>query len=444
MLTMLVVFSLLIAGPASAVTLRINGLENIDEDETDSFVVSVDMAEGENIPLDNITLTIGTESCTFALDGTELGGDLCTNVNAVSLAKVGYNPSASNQWGYGYGYAAGYGYGFYNHTYTTGYGYGYLAGYGYAASPYGEVALTVTFEPWDITSDTTYDVSVSASADGKSYKTQSDSQITVSAVATTGGGTTSNDDSSTTFAPDSNTYEKVDDTVEEEIAGDLGIPADQVRDIYTKKVISELTAEDIELALADAPEEAKATMQEMVDKIASGSFEEASITKELENIKVYKTDGTVARYSKVTLSVEGLDGVVTIVEIIPKDVAESASDLIYSIAPEVLLDDPILKWEVDTATTSEISYTVKKELSSIGSTTYAIDEKVATTTDDTTGDNTGGDDMMDKPDTTKTTDPDTNKVDIPEAGSMWGVIGIILAILIVIALIVFVVKRAKE
>jgi hypothetical protein len=66
---------------------------------------------------------------------------------------------------------------------------------------------------------------------------------------------------------------------------------------------------------------------------------------------------------------------VRIVEVIPKSVAADVSELVFSEQPKVLQADPIVEWvleKVKKGETKDLSYTVKKQLESVESTTLSV------------------------------------------------------------------------
>ncbi len=149
-----------------------------------SFRVSINIASGELIPFTNFTLYIGSDSCVFEGDGTELTGSLC---DSVEISRSGTSPEGYGQlWGYGTNLTSGNG----NHTF----GYGY--GYGYSSLVTNEFVFDVTWTTPSISTDTTYDVSLQANAknggNSATYRKSMSSFFNVQALSsnTGGGGTT--------------------------------------------------------------------------------------------------------------------------------------------------------------------------------------------------------------------------------------------------------------
>lgn len=123
-LTLGIIFVLVISGPASAVTLDISmDRDKLEEGSEVSFLVDVDIAPGEHVPVQNLTVNVtnsddGAESyvCIFDFEGLPLTG--CTGFVIERISGSGSFAS-----GYGYGYGAG---GFANTSFGYGYGLGYL------------------------------------------------------------------------------------------------------------------------------------------------------------------------------------------------------------------------------------------------------------------------------------------------------------------------------
>ncbi len=181
LLTILVIGVLLISGPAQAVTLGITDLSTSTPDEGSdvSFTISVDIADGERIPVQYLTLTIGSDSCQFAIDGTEQAGDLCDSVSITQTVESQpyseYDYSA-NMYGYDTGNDI-------NYTFGPGYGYGYDA-----VIPQ-ELEYDVVWTTSSVSENTAYTVQLDAYADNgvvsHTYSEIETDFITVQDVAVT-------------------------------------------------------------------------------------------------------------------------------------------------------------------------------------------------------------------------------------------------------------------
>jgi hypothetical protein len=116
---------------------------------------------GERVPIQNLTLYIGSDTCAFQLDGTELSGDLCQNITITKDSDgvpYGYGNN-SFMYGYGYGYnVTAMQYGNYNATFGAGYGYGY------SASVASELVYNITWTTPAVSADTSYSVRLDAYA----------------------------------------------------------------------------------------------------------------------------------------------------------------------------------------------------------------------------------------------------------------------------------------
>lgn len=151
-ISLVIIFGILISGPASAVTLYIHSPSDTTPTQGDlvSFIIEVDLADGERLPIQNLSLVLTRNgdtpiTCDFALNGSMLSGGNCEDLTIL--------PLGSRPVGYGYGYMFGYGYGYFgtqvtttNTTFGYGYGYGYTQGYGYGGQyTYSELAYNVTW-----------------------------------------------------------------------------------------------------------------------------------------------------------------------------------------------------------------------------------------------------------------------------------------------------------
>ena len=150
-----IVTIIMILGPAKAVTLGLMGLSDPTPTEGSSvtFTTYVDINTNERIPVENLILTIGTESCTFHPNGSEISGDLCADVTIA--------PNETGNYGYGYnwGYDSEAGS---NHTFGYGYGYGNIGSS-------DKLSYTVEWTTPGVNSDTYYDVTLKANAGAHIY-----------------------------------------------------------------------------------------------------------------------------------------------------------------------------------------------------------------------------------------------------------------------------------
>ncbi|MBN1175286.1 hypothetical protein JXA48_01445 [Candidatus Woesearchaeota archaeon] len=99
------------------------------------------------------------------------------------------------------------------------------------------------------------------------------------------------------------------------------------------------------------------------------------VVYEQEEKKSEKTQEDIS--TKVVIRVEPIQNQTSIdvVEVIPKEVALSAQDLIYSIQPIILEDDPVIMWHLENVDEPvELSYRVEKNVSLTGNTILLSDD----------------------------------------------------------------------
>ena len=128
---------------------------------------------------------------------------------------------------------------------------------------------------------------------------------------------------------------------------------------------------------AATTDEAKAAIDALKAALADGR--NLQVTAKLDVYQVTsKTTGQAVYVSKVTLTFTADSDMedVVIVEVIPKDVAADIADVVFhGEQPAILQSDPIVQWElgnVSSGQTKDLSYTVKKKLNTISSTTLAM------------------------------------------------------------------------
>lgn len=112
-LTSLVILTLILSGPAQGFTLNLNlNKPLIDSGEIVKFTAEIEIPSGENLPIDEITLTLDgptPKTCIFDINANNL-----TSCEGITIAK---DSTATTSYGYGYGY-------FNSAPYNFGYGYG--------------------------------------------------------------------------------------------------------------------------------------------------------------------------------------------------------------------------------------------------------------------------------------------------------------------------------
>ena len=126
-LTTFVIAILVLSGPASAIDVAINNLDNIDATPGSSpktFEVVITVNSGEFLPIQYTDLIFSDESgdntknCRIESDNTDNCDFLTVNSRTISDLNNGYG------YGYGYGYDMENGYGYQDFGYGYGYGYG--------------------------------------------------------------------------------------------------------------------------------------------------------------------------------------------------------------------------------------------------------------------------------------------------------------------------------
>lgn len=169
---------------------------------------------------------------------------------------------------------------------------------------------------------------------------------------------------------------------------DLGITEVTAEKIEATKVgIAEttatVTAEKIDTVLQTATGEAKTVLQEIKSSISSGSSASASVQAKLEVYQVKSTEtGKQVYVSKISLSFTADKDAkkVEIVEVIPKSVAASINEIIFTgEKPKILQADPIVQWEfadVKQGDKKDLTYLVSKKLDTLNTTTVAVSTPV--------------------------------------------------------------------
>jgi len=99
------------------------------------------------------------------------------------------------------------------------------------------------------------------------------------------------------------------------------------------------------------------------------------------NIKITKTPAIDRERKETTITIKLAPKKVmynvSIFEDIPKEIAKSAADLIFSVQPVIIEDDPLIMWQFERLEAPvELSYTVKGEVEVVNTTTIPIAEEV--------------------------------------------------------------------
>lgn len=265
------------------------------------------------------------------------------------------------------------------------------------------------------------------------------------------------DSAPTTTDTSSTTVDVISNDLKDSVATSLDIDSDDIESITevdsrssqvsysTNSLIK--TLEDIFNSESTTSEIAKTELNNVAAKLDAGEYESVRVQAQLKVYEVKTKSGQTKKVSQIELKyVADKDmEVAKIIEVIPKDVALSASDLEFSVNPSrILQDDPIIEWTFNNVKKGEslaVNYVVNKELSSIDSQTIAAakeslkplsDEnylQISESGDDYGGGLTGF----------VTGDGSTS------SGSFWyWMIGIVLVVLIALGIIYFVGNRRKK
>ncbi len=158
----------------------------------------------------------------------------------------------------------------------------------------------------------------------------------------------------------------------------------QVGDASTE-TFTENTPAGIEEAIEHATDtKAVAALQELRTGFESGEKIKATVARTLTVYKINNQDTGDAVYrSEITIVVTAPRDMknMKVVEVIPKTVAKSTDDLIFTgETPEILQKDPVVQWIIDSLKTGkslDFTYIVKKKINSIKSYTLAGGEEKA-------------------------------------------------------------------
>ncbi len=155
-----------------------------------------------------------------------------------------------------------------------------------------------------------------------------------------------------------------------------------VKAVVVPEIIPESPEKIIELIVesvkADIKPEVIEKIKPIVQKLSQPDVVKPVIEKSLKvyGIKNIETEKTIL-VSKVVISIIGSEEIkdISIIEIIPKAVAQSADELTFSEPPIIIQSDPIVQWnvsELSVGQKKDISYIVKKKIESLDSITVAV------------------------------------------------------------------------
>lgn len=175
---------------------------------------------------------------------------------------------------------------------------------------------------------------------------------------------------------------------------DLGVETINIENIEVTKIgVAETSTSTqapilekvVDEAIKAATEEpAKQVLNEIKQAVSSGSSSYVSVSTMVEVFQVKEeTTNKTAFASKITLTIKSDKDLkdVNIVEVIPKSVAASISEVIFlGEQPKVLQADPVVQWEfaeVKKDETKDLSYQVSKKIEKLESQTVAVAEAPA-------------------------------------------------------------------
>lgn len=170
---------------------------------------------------------------------------------------------------------------------------------------------------------------------------------------------------------------------------DLGVSEIKIENVQVTKVgVAETTTptqaavleKAVDEAIAVVTEEpAKQVLNEIKQSVSSGSSAPVSVSTMVEVFEVKEqTTGNTAFASKITLTLKPEKDLkdVSIVEVIPKSIAASISNVIFlGEQPKVLQADPVVQWEfneVKKDETKDLSYQVAKKIDKLETETIAV------------------------------------------------------------------------
>ncbi len=426
LLTLLVVFSLLIAGPASAISIDITG--SLTENSQGNIDIKVNLDESNDFIPDNanFTLLIDGVDCTFQLKNLLNGQNVtCANGAVITLDSTLIYDNQTNGYGYGYGYD-----GFiltYFSSNIVGYGYSYGYGYGYSAISNNVIDLNVAYTP-SSAGDLVVELRVYATSD--KYFTSKPKTITVTAATVTPEENNNNRRSTRSTVTPAGTQTQVTYKGSEANQYIKGLGLSNVEEVRAKLMKNVIENRGLEVALENVPESVKAKIQAIIDR--DGKPE--SLTKSVELLNI-KANGVWKTYTRVSISLEGISGTVEIVEIIPKEFAATADLLDSNLDFEVLEMDPIIKWTVSEGKADTIEYWAEGSKASYVTETYAVSFAKEVTPTNAVVETIAQDSIN--------TGADKTVSDVVKKASLAWLWGVLIA-LVVIALVVFFVVRKKE
>jgi hypothetical protein len=185
------------------------------------------------------------------------------------------------------------------------------------------------------------------------------------------------------------------------------------------------------------------SLQPELDAISSSVLNTAqknnvTISSTIKTYKIEDNSGNEVYRTKIELKLQASDDIENVVYIqeIPKEVAIDISELIFNTPPsEVLLADPIVKWEFDSMALGEVkdlSYFVKKQLDTIPTLISVL------------GADDVSEEVVEDVDEDLNTEPinDINEEQEPTKSFTW--LYILLLVVIIVLLIIILIKKPKQ
>lgn len=189
-LTAMIIVVLVFSGMTSAIDLTITADNTEPDEQTDvSFIVQVDIDDGEKIPIETLTVNITKASdssviatCVFLPDGTNQSACADITIDIINITEpIAYDYDSTYGYGFGYGYGSGAD-DYYNTIYFPD---GPTPGDAYHGYEYVELKYNITWTTPDVDADTDYEIEFNAYAEAGNeftYKTTSPKTITVQYV----------------------------------------------------------------------------------------------------------------------------------------------------------------------------------------------------------------------------------------------------------------------
>ena len=196
---------------------------------------------------------------------------------------------------------------------------------------------------------------------------------------------TTDDDTSDDSDDETPSQDVVDSIIESIDADDLGIFGDVSTDdleVTVEQTITEIVtvvSDEVQSILDDVvvDELARIAIEEIVALIANQDATEVQVEQRVEVFRVTDPNsGNEVYRTRISLTITAEEDAeeITIVQVIPKDVARTVSELVFpnGMVPRVLQDDPIIEWvfeDVKAGQELDMSYIVSKKVENVSTQT---------------------------------------------------------------------------